>query len=157
MKLSELPAGWMRVPIAEVADVIMGQSPPGSTYNTLGDGLPFFQGKAEFTDLYPETKKWCTAPSKIAEPADILISVRAPVGPSNLCREKSGIGRGLAALRPRNGVPSKYLLYAVRASADALKRQSTGTTFEAISGSTLRDHLVTLAPVEAPRGSGFGD
>lgn len=148
----ELPDGWRRVRTAEVAEVIMGQSPPGSTYNTVGDGLPFFQGKAEFTDLYPVTKKWCTAPSKIAEPADVLISVRAPVGPSNLCREKSGIGRGLAALRPKDGVPSRYLLYAMRASADELKSRSTGTTFEAIGGSTLRDHLVTLAPVEARAG-----
>ena len=113
---------------------------------------PFFQGKAEFTDLYPEAKKWCNAPSKIAEPADVLISVRAPVGPSNLCREKSGIGRGLAALRPKDGVSSKYLLYAVRASANELKNRSTGTTFEAISGSTLRGHLITLAPVEARGG-----
>ena len=55
----------------------MGQSPPSSAYNTRHDGLPFFQGKAEFTELHPVTVKWCTAPTKIAEINDILLSVRA--------------------------------------------------------------------------------
>ena len=94
--------------------MIQGQSPPGSSYNTEGKGLPFFQGKAEFGELYPTAVKWCTEPSKIAQRDDILISVRAPVGPTNLCPEQACIGRGLAALRPRNGIPPRYILYALR-------------------------------------------
>lgn len=148
MMPTELPRGWARVPLTDIADVIMGQSPPGSTYNTTGQGLPFFQGKAEFGDLYPHPGKWCTAPTKVAEPADVLISVRAPVGPTNLCRERSAIGRGLAAVRPREGVPSRYLLYALRASAHELQVRSTGSTFAAISGAVLRSHVLPLAPVE---------
>jgi len=85
--------------LQEVAEIIMGQSPPGDTYNETGDGLPFFQGKAEFGETCPTVKKWCNAPKKIAEAGDILMSVRAPVGPTNLASERCCIGRGLAAIR----------------------------------------------------------
>ena len=127
--------------------VIQGQSPPSSTYNAKGTGLPFLQGKAEFTELYPEAVKWCSAPSKIADPGDVLISIRAPVGPTNLCAVKSCIGRGLAAIRPQGGVPSRYALYALRASEEELRSRSTGTTFEAIRGNDLRSHPFPLAPL----------
>lgn len=141
-----LETGWVRLPLADVADVVMGQSPPGSSYNTTGDGLPFYQGKAEFGPLFPTARKWCSAPTKVAEPGDVLLSVRAPVGPTNLCPERSAIGRGLAALRPRDGVPSKYLLYALQASEEELRKHATGTTFEAVSGEVVRNHLIPLAP-----------
>ena len=72
------PIGWVLSTLEEACVVIQGQSPPGTTYNTNGLGLPFLQGKAEFTDLYPKAVKWCSAPSKIAEPDDVLISIRAP-------------------------------------------------------------------------------
>ena len=109
--LKQLPDDWTLSTLNEVSDVILGQSPSSETYNMDGKGLPFYQGKAEFGDLYPTPVKWCSKPNKIAESGDILISVRAPVGPTNLCQEKSAIGRGLAALRPKNDMPSKYLLY----------------------------------------------
>lgn len=139
---------WERVPLANVCDVIQGQSPPGDTYNGEGRGLPFFQGKAEFGEIYPTATKWCSAPKKIAEPGDVLVSIRAPVGPTNLARERAAIGRGLAALRPYPGVPSKYLLYAMRASEDGLRRVATGTTFEAVRGARLRAHTIALAPLD---------
>src|SRR5437899_3338432 len=100
----DLPSGWSHAKLEEVSTLIAGQSPPGTSYNEDGVGLPFFQGKAEFGDTYPTPRKWCTAPKKIAEPGDVLVSVRAPVGPSNLCVETSAIGRGLAALRPHQGI-----------------------------------------------------
>lgn len=145
---ASLPKRWHQVPVGEIADVIMGQSPPGSTYNTTGDGLPFYQGKAEFGSQFPVARKWCTAPTKVAEPEDVLLSVRAPVGPTNLCVERSAIGRGLAALRPRDGLAARYLLYAIQASEAELRERATGTTFEAVSGSVVRNHLVTLAPAD---------
>src|SRR5882724_6054176 len=92
---------WTSARLDEVCDVILGQSPSGDTYNTTRQGLPFYQGKTEFGDLYPTPRKWCSKPAKIAVRDDVLISVRAPVGPTNLCREKSCIGRGLAAIRAK--------------------------------------------------------
>ena len=110
----EVPEGWISSKLPEIADIIMGQSPPGKTYNKNGDGLPFFQGKAEFGKMYPIVRKWCTAPNKIAEPEDILLSVRAPVGPTNMAKKICAIGRGLAAIRSFGGIPPKYLLYLLR-------------------------------------------
>src|SRR5205814_7446420 len=96
-------------------EIIMGQSPPGSTYNEHGDGLPFFQGKADFGEISPIPRIYCSAPSRIAKENDILISVRAPVGPTNLASQTCAIGRGLAAIRCRKAVLPLYLLTVLRA------------------------------------------
>lgn len=135
-------------PLREVATVVMGQSPPSSAYNSAGNGLPFFQGKAEFGQLHPVAAKWCTAPTKLAEVEDVLMSVRAPVGPTNLAKERCCIGRGLAAIRPKPGVRSKWLLYAFRSMERSIDALGTGTTFKAISGETLRQLEVPLAVTE---------
>jgi type I restriction enzyme, S subunit len=142
-----LPAGWEVSALSEVATVIQGQSPPGSTYNIDDKGLPFFQGKAEFTDLSPVASKWCTEPNKIAEPGDVLISVRAPVGPTNLANVTCCIGRGLAAIRPAGGIPTKFLLYYLRYSESDLAGKGIGTTFSAITGDDLREHRVVVPPL----------
>ncbi len=135
-----LPEGWAAGTLPEVASIIMGQSPPGKTYNETGDGLAFFQGKADFGSIHPSVRKWCSAPGKIAEAGDVLISIRAPVGPTNIADRRCAIGRGLAALRPAYGIPSLFLLYAIRLQEDALAEQGTGSTFTAIN----RDHLDAL-------------
>ena len=151
MATETLPPSWTAVELQQTCVVIQGQSPPGSTYNADTVGLPFLQGKAEFGDIYPEAVKWCSAPSKIAEPNDVLISVRAPVGPTNLCAIRSCIGRGLAAIRPEGDIPSKYVLYAIRASDGDLRAKATGTTFEAIKGDDLRSHAIPIAPLPEQR------
>ena len=128
----DFPASWAVSALADACLVVQGQSPPSETYNTDGVGLPFLQGKAEFGDTYPTAVKWCSAPNKIAEPDDVLISIRAPVGPTNLCPVRACIGRGLAAIRPKGDIPPKYVLYFLRATKEELRANSTGTTFEAI-------------------------
>jgi type I restriction enzyme, S subunit len=133
----ELPEGWASGALPEAAEIVMGQSPPGSTYNEEGKGLPFFQGKAEFGDLHPTARKWCTAPTKLAQAGDILISIRAPVGPTNIATEKCAIGRGLAVVRARSAIENRWLLYALRLQEDQLAEQGTGSTFTAIN----REHL----------------
>ncbi|MCK4604345.1 MAG: restriction endonuclease subunit S, partial [Deltaproteobacteria bacterium] len=91
--------------------VIMGQSPPSKTYNFEEIGLPFFQGKAEFGKMFPMPKKYCSEPTRIAEKNDVLISVRAPVGPTNLANTRCCIGRGLAAIRCEQKVLPRFLFY----------------------------------------------
>src|SRR3989304_2041611 len=110
-KKGKLPEGWRWVSIGNdsLVTIIMGQSPPGETYNKDKIGLPFLQGCADFGNIYPEPMVWCSKPKKIAEPNDILLSVRAPVGPMNIAREKCCIGRGLAAIRCKEGLSYKYL------------------------------------------------
>jgi len=142
----ELPVGWELVPLKDAVHIILGQSPSSSTYNYEGEGLPFFQGKTEFGEIYPTVRKWCTEPKKIAEQEDVLVSVRAPVGPTNLAPYKCAIGRGLAALRPLRGSDSRYFLYLIRRYQNNLAALGTGTTFEAISGDTLKKFMVPIAP-----------
>ena len=88
------------VMLKDVCAINMGQSPDSKSYNDTGDGVPFFQGNADFGARYPVTRKWCSEPTKMAAPNDILISVRAPIGAMNYARENCCIGRGLAALTP---------------------------------------------------------
>jgi len=142
----DLPQGWQRASLDDVAEIIMGQSPSSEYYNTGGNGLPFFQGKAEFGDLYPKAVKWCTHPNKVAQKDDVLISVRAPVGPTNLGPSECCIGRGLAAIRPKGGIPSRYVLYYLRGIEKDIEALGTGTTFKAISGKILRSIPIPLAP-----------
>ena len=142
----ELPAGWIEAKASDVCEIEMGQSPPSSTYNENGEGLPFFQGKAEFGELYPEIRKWCSSPVKVANKKDVLLSVRAPVGPTNFAPEKCCIGRGLAALSPKNGISSRYVLYAMRFLVEGLVRQSTGSTFDAITKNIVVNFSIPLAP-----------
>ena len=145
--LSELPDGWVWPTLEEICKIILGQSPPSSTYNTQGEGLPFYQGKLEFGGTYPTPRKWCTAPKKIAETGDILISVRAPVGPTNICPEKSCVGRGLAAIRGLGGIEPLFILYLMRTFEDEIAGKGTGTTFDAITGNQLKTFVIPLPPL----------
>lgn len=143
--------GWVDSTLGEACELIMGQSPPSSAYNENGEGMPFFQGKTEFGELHPVAVKWCSAPTKTAQPGDVLLSVRAPVGPTNLADQLCCIGRGLAAVRPKNGMLSKYVLYYLRSIAADIDALGTGTTFKAVSGKVLRDVSFPVAPLTQQR------
>jgi type I restriction enzyme S subunit len=142
---------WQTKKLSDVCEIIMGQSPPSSDYNTTGEGMPFFQGKAEFGELYPTTVKYCTAPKKIAEPEDILLSVRAPVGPTNLAPSRACIGRGLAAIRFKNRQNQKYLLHFFRHIEPWLSKTGTGSTFTAISKKDVHEIEIPLPPLSEQR------
>jgi type I restriction enzyme S subunit len=133
------------ISIQDFAEVLMGQSPPSETYNNLGNGLPFFQGKTEFGRISPTVRKWCTSSSKIAQPMDILVSVRAPVGAVNIAIETCGIGRGLAAIRYRECY--KFLYYFFLFNERKLDEFGTGTTFRAISADIIRQYQIKLPPL----------
>ena len=138
--------------LGAVATIVAGQSPPGSSYNENGNGLPFFQGKAEFGEVYPKPVKWCTAPTKLAEAGDILISVRAPVGPTNISAEKCCIGRGLAAIRPDpDKADAGFVHWALIAARSALERKANGSTFAAINRKDLASLRIPLPPLDEQR------
>ena len=148
---NDLPKSWIWTTLEEISEIILGQSPPSSTYNIDGNGLPFYQGKLEFGKLYPTPRKWCTAPKRIAEKDDVFISVRAPVGPTNLCPEKSAVGRGLAAIRGLGGIQPLFILYLMRRFENKIASKGTGTTFEAITGNQLRTFKIPLPPLQEQR------
>ena len=136
MKLSVVSA---KLSDPGVASVILGQSPPSSAYNAVGDGLPFFQGKVDFQRLHPTPRIWCTDGRKFAEPGDVLISVRAPVGDVNVATDHCGIGRGLAAVRPGPDSDPWFLYFALLYSKPTLEAMATGSTFASVNRNTLND------------------
>ena len=134
-ELGPIPAGWEVKYLGESFKLTMGQSPPGSTYNEQGEGLPFFQGRSDFGFRYPENRKFCTTPTRIALPGDSLISVRAPVGDVNMAWEKCCIGRGVAAMRHKSDTTSFSYYSAWTIQAALREYEQTGTVFGAINKS----------------------
>lgn len=138
--------------LGDICTVNMGQSPDSATYNEVGRGLPFFQGNADFGRLHPAVRVWCSEPTKIAHTGDILISVRAPIGAMNVADQDCCIGRGLAAIRVNENIcDPQYLWYAIQSKVSDLNVKGTGSTFKAISKSTLTDTEVLLVPLDAQK------
>jgi len=136
-----VPDGWRRVRLGDIAEIVMGQSPPASTINDEGDGLPFIQGNAEYGARHPSPVKWCNSPWKRARAGDVLMSVRAPVGALNIADRDLAIGRGVCAVR-FTGVESKYGWQAIQVAVSQFRRLAQGSTFtavgrDAVAGLTL--------------------
>ena len=133
----------------EVCSIKMGQSPASDSYNDNGKGVPFFQGNADFGERYPVARKWCSAPLKMAEPEDILISVRAPIGALNYTKEECCIGRGLAALTPnKSKVSPEFMFWLLKGKNTELNSKGTGSTFKAIGRKVLEEILVPDIGIE---------
>src|SRR4030042_5019102 len=105
---------WRKEHLSNLAEIVMGQSPPGSTYNQRGGGLPFFQGVKYFGYRYPTPQVFCSQPSRVAQPSDLLFSVRAPIGRVNIADRECAIGRGLAIIRPRESSDARYIQFVLR-------------------------------------------
>lgn len=133
--------------LKDCCTIIAGQSPESKYYNTTGEGLPFFQGKADFGELYPAIRVYCSQPTKIAEKDDILLSVRAPVGPTNLAPCKVCIGRGLTAIRPSEVLFTRYVLLFFRYFETQLASKGTGTTFKAITQDIVKNLEIPVPPL----------
>lgn len=129
--------------LKDVCCINMGQSPDSKSYNDSKEGIPFFQGNADFGERYPITRVWCNAPTKIAEKDDILISVRAPIGALNYAKETCCIGRGLAAITPnKTKVSTEFIFWLLKEKNNELNRLGTGSTFKAISKKILEETKV---------------
>ena len=136
----EIPEGWGVKKLSQIANITMGQSPSGSSYNDDGIGEIFFQGSTDFGWRYPTIRQYTTEPSRMAKSGDILLSVRAPVGTLNIADNDCCIGRGLAALNSKSGYDS-YLYYVMEYFKQIFDhRNNSGTTF----GSITRDDLHSL-------------
>lgn len=122
-------------------------NPQTNDRSAVGEGLPFYQGKTDFGDMYPTPRIYCTEPSRIAEAGDILISVRAPVGPTNVSQGRSCIGRGISAIRVGENLDRDFLLYFLRFYEPELAKAGTGSTFTAISREDLETIKLPLPPL----------
>ncbi|RKU22471.1 restriction endonuclease subunit S [Candidatus Poribacteria bacterium] len=132
-RLGEVPEGWKVATIDEDFNLVMGQSPPGSTYNEDEEGMLFYQGRRDFGFRYPTQRVYCTAPKRFAGKGDTLVSVRAPVGDINMASEKCSIGRGVAAIRHKTRSRS-YTYYTMQSLQEVFSRyEAEGTVFGSIN------------------------
>ena len=141
----EIPQGWSNGVLSDVANITMGQSPDGSSYNENGEGIIFYQGSTDFGLRFPAVRQYTTSPSRYANKGDILMSVRAPVGALNIANNDCCIGRGLSALSSKivSMTHLYYLMNDFRLKFEGMN--SAGTTF----GSITKDELFNL-PVVIP-------
>ena len=146
-----VPSGWQRCAISDFTRIVLGQSPSSETYNRQCDGLPFFQGKAEFGEVFPTINMHCSRPKKIAKSGATLLSIRAPVGPTNLAQQEYCIGRGLAAFHPCGEIEPKFVLYLFRNIEPLISHTGTGSTFQAIGKGSIESLEFNLPPLAEQR------
>jgi len=141
----EIPEGWSDGCFSDIANITMGQSPDGSSYNEEGNGVIFYQGSTDFGIRFPSVRMYTTAPTRFAKRGDILMSVRAPVGAVNIANADCCIGRGLSAINAKIGTITYiyFVIHYLKVRFDNLN--SAGTTF----GSITKDELHGL-PVVVP-------
>ncbi|MFN9313653.1 MAG: hypothetical protein ACK5WB_07965 [Phycisphaerales bacterium] len=146
--LGPIPEGWRVGTVGEEFNLTMGQSPPGSTYNEDGLGVPFYQGRTDFGFRFPTRRVHCTAPTRFAEAGDTLVSVRAPVGDINMADERCAAGRGVAAVRHKSGATSYTyaMMGALRDAFDVFN--GDGTLFGCIGKADFDKMQVLVPPPE---------
>ena len=142
-ELGRIPKEWKVGTLSDIADIIMGQSPSGESYNENGEGKVFYQGRTDFGNRFPSRRLFTTEPKRMAEEKSVLLSVRAPVGDINIAIEKCCIGRGLASIKAKNDFYS-FLLYTMLNLKDKLNLfNGEGTVFGSINKTSLESiHIV---------------
>ena len=150
MNNTNFPEHWKIARLGDVCNIVMGQSPPSTTYNGEGIGMPFLQGKAEFTELFPMPTKYCTKQLRISPEGSVLMSVRAPVGDVNVADRKYIIGRGLTSISLKNG-NNRFLFYLLLHNKKELQAKSSGSTFKSINKTTINDFSIPLPPLPEQR------
>lgn len=137
--------------ISDFCEVIAGQSPDGKAYNTDGNGMEFHQGKKAFgIKIIEESGVWTTTITKVAEAGDILMSVRAPVGPTNITNRKICIGRGLAAIRCGENILPSFVLYALK-NIEKKIIGNDGAVFNSINKKMIENIPIPIANINEQR------
>ena len=138
--LIDIDPNWEIVELGKIADIVSGQSPPSSSYNKSKKGLPFYQGKTDYGDIYLlETDTYTSEVTKVSKKNDIIMSVRAPVGPVNLNPfNEICIGRGLCAIRPKNKEDLEFIFNYLQ--TDDVVKGHMGSTYESIN----RDEILKI-------------
>ncbi len=142
------PKRWEFELLGDVAEIIMGQSPKGDSYNTEGKGTPLLNGPTEFGDKNPKEKQWTIEPKKLCCNNDILFCVRgATAGRMNWADKEYCIGRGLAAIRSKGRVSSNYIYLLLDRMYDYFQRTSNGSTFINISRDDISKVKIPITPI----------
>lgn len=148
MFIDNASSDWAEGTLSNIADITMGQSPSGSSYNEDGNGTIFFQGRAEFGFRFPTVRLYTTEPKRMACANDTLMSVRAPVGDLNVAHTDCCIGRGLAAIHSKNNHQSfvLYTMFSLKKQLDVFNGE--GTVFGSINRSSLNEMPILIPSSE---------
>ena len=140
---------WKTVRLGDVCEIVMGTSPTGETISNNSDlGIEFHQGKTCFGNTYlNKSNLYTSAPIRFAEAGNVIMSIRAPVGDSNITPRKIAIGRGLCTFNTADSFERIYLFYYLNSQIEYLKSKSTGSTFKAISKDVIADLKIPLPPL----------
>jgi len=143
-ELGPIPEGWEVARLPELCSLVMGQSPKSEFYNDFGDGLPFHQGVTDFGFRFPSHRKWTTVDKRVAEQGDILFSVRAPVGRINVAPDRLVVGRGLSAIRAKDG-RQEFMLLQLKDRFAVEDSIGGGTIFNAVTKTDM-ERIELLRP-----------
>lgn len=148
MFIDNARSNWAEGTLSDIADITMGQSPSGSSYNEDGTGTIFFQGRAEFGFRFPSVRLYTTEPKRMARSNDTLMSVRAPVGDLNVAHTDCCIGRGLAAIHSKNNHQSfvLYTMFSLKKQLDVFNGE--GTVFGSINRNSLNEMPILIPSSE---------
>ena len=143
-ELGIIPKGWRVGILNEIAEITMGTSPSGASYNTIGTGDVFYQGRAEFGFRFPRRNMYTTEAKRFAEVDSVLVSVRAPVGDINVAEERCCIGRGLASVKSKSNYNS-YILYLMQSLKPVFDRfNGEGTVFGSINKKAFEEIQIII-------------
>lgn len=142
LRFPEFKGNWDESKLGDVADVIMGQSPDGDTYNTTGIGMPLINGPVEFTEKFPVKIKWTSKPTKVCQDKDILFCVRgSTTGRMNIANDKYCIGRGVAAIRANSLSTPSFIELILIKNLGKILNYTTGSTFQNIDSKSLKEYI----------------
>lgn len=139
-------------PLKEVCIITMGQAPPGTSYNQEGLGIPLIAGAGDFGELSPQAKKFTTEATKISQPGDLILCIRATIGDCNWSDQHYCLGRGVAGLHAKdNLLNSNYLWYWLKIAKNQLLNLAKGSTFKQVSQEAIASLKIPLPPLEEQR------
>jgi type I restriction enzyme, S subunit len=146
-RLPGFSGAWQVRSLGEVAEIVMGQSPAGASYNKAGIGVPLINGPTEFTSRHPIRVQWTTSPTKLCRPGDLLLCVRgSSTGRTNISDDEYCIGRGVAAVRATGEADTAFITFQVTSAVASMLALTTGSTFPNIDGTSLRGIEIPMAP-----------
>lgn len=152
-KLGLIPSTWQALELSQLGEVIMGQSPKGETYNKEKVGTPLLNGPTEFTDKFPVKIQWTSKPTTLCQKGDVLLCVRgSSTGRMNISDDIYCIGRGLAAIRIKEGMDQTFLTFALSYLIDQIMRFTNGTTFPNLDRKTIGSMVLPKMPIEEQQG-----
>lgn len=143
-----IPEDWEVKTLGDAAEVVMGQSPVGASYNRSGTGAPLINGPTEFTEKYPIKIQWTSQPTKFCKKGDVLLCVRgSSTGRINISDDDYCIGRGVAAIRAKSGADTSFITFQVESAVKSILALTTGSTFPNIDGKSIRAIQFPLPPL----------